>query len=251
MIIDTHVHMGQFYDQYFSPEYISTLMQQCGVSFYVISSTTTCEENYEKVVTEIKKLHDLDGSRAIPCLWLTEQVLENEYYLSKLFAMCIWKCLKIHPSLHPEEWQPESSSVDLIFKIASKNRIPILIHTGDDDICCSLKYEMQIKSYPDVKVILAHGRPIEQSIYMCQTYSNVYIDTAFMPVKEICKLVRAGIVDKVLWGTDMFLPILYFPKTTPVKYYKEKLKKLYRKVSVDHFYRITESNAIKLFGIEI
>ena len=51
MLIDTHIHVGQFCDEYYSPSVISQLMTDVGVDFYAISSTTIYSN--DKKITNI------------------------------------------------------------------------------------------------------------------------------------------------------------------------------------------------------
>lgn len=44
MLVDSHVHVGQFYDLYFSPRDVSRLMRKVEVDYYAVSSTTMCDE---------------------------------------------------------------------------------------------------------------------------------------------------------------------------------------------------------------
>ena len=46
MLIDTHIHVGNFFNMYFSPLDVSKLLQRLDVNYYAVSSTTICEENY-------------------------------------------------------------------------------------------------------------------------------------------------------------------------------------------------------------
>ena len=58
-MIDTHIHVGQFFDWYFAPSDVHELMEQLHVSHYAVSSTSVCEEIYEKVLDELRELIDV------------------------------------------------------------------------------------------------------------------------------------------------------------------------------------------------
>jgi predicted TIM-barrel fold metal-dependent hydrolase len=68
--------------------------------------------------------------------------------------------------------------------------------------------EQQFERYPRVTFVMAHTASCGAAPYirLAQTYPNVYIETCF----SICPrglfetLVRAGVTDKVLWGTDQY-----------------------------------------------
>ena len=56
MLIDTHIHVGQFFNLYFDPSAVHELMKHLDVDYYAVSSTTQCEENYPKVLSETEEL---------------------------------------------------------------------------------------------------------------------------------------------------------------------------------------------------
>ena len=77
MLIDSHIHVGQFNNLYFAPSVISSLMEQLDVDYYAVSSTTQCEENYPKVLSEIEELIRFDGNKVLPVMWITPQSLHG------------------------------------------------------------------------------------------------------------------------------------------------------------------------------
>lgn len=250
MLIDTHVHIGQFYDKYYSVDDLLAFIEDCEIVRCVVSSTTTCENDYQKVISEIQELCNKSCSKIIPCLWLTEHFIQDSILEILLSSGIHWQCLKIHPALNRNEWAIGSRSMDKLIGIAMNFSLPILIHTGDDKWCESSHYENYFKKYPDVDFILAHGRPIKQAIKMLDKYNNVYVDTAFMPIEHILKIVKhQQLQEKVLWGSDVFLPSIYLPEKDMALLYKEKLECLRMHTSEDILEMITFKNALSLFDI--
>lgn len=250
MLIDTHFHVGQFYDLYFTPQDILSFMNSCGVDYCLISSTTTCERDYDKVLQELNELNRIGRERILSCLWMTEEMLIPDK-IKFLFDCDInWKCLKIHPSFDKTEWHPKKDSIKILFDLAEFYNLPVLIHTGYDQDCNSLKYEEIIKFYPYVKVILAHGRPREEAKFMAFKYDNVYIDTAFMPMEDILFLINNDIHEKILWGTDYPIITFFYRNCNPKERYFQKLNDLKNKVPTEIFTNITYNTAKMLFHIE-
>lgn len=248
-LIDSHIHVGKFNQLYFDPKYISTLMHECGVSHYLVSSTSTCADDYNLALDEIKQLISIDSEKVIPCLWLTETGLQGDTLNTLLSFGIEWKCLKIHPQLRTWEWNPNEDSVHKLFRLSEvMNNIPILIHTGEDSTCNPEKYESFIDQYSNIPIILAHGRPIANVERLLATYGNVYVDTAFMDITTIIRLARR-FPDKVLWGTDMCIPKVYNTELNLKKYYNNKLTKLKMRTNENLFSQITYYTAAKLFGI--
>ena len=127
MFADAHVHLGQFYDFYTNPENLVSFLDSVGVSRFAVSSTTTCEENYGKVIREIKGLIDVAGERVLPVLWITPEMIRSWAVFSMFDQGIEWKCLKVHPQLRPTEWLEGSPLMSLVAAIASIKELPLLI----------------------------------------------------------------------------------------------------------------------------
>ena len=245
---DAHFHVGQYYDVYYSPKEVQSFTVLVGVDCFAVSSTTTCEENYSKVFSEIKELLSIAGRRVFPVLWLTPEMIRT-WPVFSLFEQGInWKCLKIHPQLHPTEWGKGSAYLELVASMASIWHIPLLIHTGEMAGCYPFEFDEIISRRSDVTFILAHGRPICQTIEMMKKYPNVWCDTAFMPTENIVKLCKENLSGRVLWGSDYPIPKYYYPDMDMKTYYLDLVQKLKNSVSQEDFEKITHKNFEKLFG---
>lgn len=248
MLVDSHIHVGQFTSFYISPNDISQLMDKIGVDCYAVSSTTICDENYEKVVSELHELIQLDGKKVLPVMWITPEGLKGNiaWFLESNIP---WRCLKIHPELHPDDWPVAGNLMIEVIDIARELSLPLLIHTGNKESCYAHKYESLYHTHPDITFILAHGRPNDEAIRMVQEYTNVFVDSAFMPIDEMKKFVDKGLCNKLLWGTDMCIPKHFFPKINLESYYMEKIS-AFRAISTeDEFNQVTHRNAMRVFKI--
>lgn len=248
MLIDSHIHVGQYFDRYFSPQQVSSLMKAVGVDYYAVSSTSMCEENYPKVLDELHELIRLDGDKVLPMMWITPEGLKGNiaWFLESDIQ---WRCIKIHPYLHPKSWVADSDNCNEVVDIARELKIPLLIHTGNESCCQAKKYEHLILKNPDVVFILAHGRPIDEAICLAQKYSNVYVDSAFMPIPDMQQIISSGLSHKLLWGTDMCIPAHFYPNADMREYYKWNLTELSKICSAAEYELITYRNACKIFNI--
>jgi predicted TIM-barrel fold metal-dependent hydrolase len=221
-------------------------MDDVGIDNCLVSSTSMCEENYAKVINELKSLIKLGGERILPVLWITPKLLENG--LADFIESGIqWRCLKVHPQLHPQMWSPDGDNFSTTVSLARKMSLPLLIHTSNEP-CCQLGiYESLIDNNRDVIFILAHGRPLDQAISIAKRFDNALIDSAFMPVESMKFIIDAGLQDKLLWGTDMFIPAYYHEDIDVSEYYREKLSQFRVAVSEHVFRQITSENAKSLF----
>ena len=248
VLFDAHIHLGQFYNLYTSPLELRSFLDSIGVVCFAASSTSICEGNYDKVINEIRELNRLCGDRYFPVLWIVPQMLEDGG-LDMFMDSCIrWCCLKIHPQLHPTAWVKDSPALKWVVSLASVMQVPLLIHTGEKEGCYPTLYEQAFRDYPNVTFILAHGRPIQETINMMKTYPNVWTDTAFMPTENIKRLCDEKLSERVLWGTDYPIPRYYFPDKNMKAYYLELVYKLKVAVGLDDFENIIHHNYVRLFG---
>lgn len=249
-LIDSHIHVGQFTSFYISATNLSQLMSEIGVSRYAVSSTTICDEDYPKVLSEIQELIQLDGEKVLPIMWITPEGLKGNiaWFLESDIPWC---CLKIHPELHPNAWQLYDEQLQEVIDIARELSVPLLIHTGNDQYCHAHKYEVLYQKNPDITFILAHGRPNIEAIRLAKQYDNVFIDSAFMPIHEMQTFLDNHISNKLLWGTDMCIPKHFFPSEDMTEYYLNKLSAFKAISSQREFEQVTFRNAAKLFNISL
>ncbi len=243
MLIDAHVHIGQYFDLYTTPTELSGFLDSVGVGCFAVSSTSICEGNYRKVLREMDELVQIVGERAFPVLWVIPQMLYDGGMEEFLQAGIEWKCIKINPSLSPlGEWSEEKGNLSRVIRWARKLDLPMLIHTGEMDGCYPSCFSEAIAANPDIRFILAHGRPLDETIDIMKKCCNAYVDTAFMPVGNIASLCSQGLEDRILWGTDYPIP-KYFSRTEDMqKYYDSLVESLRSTVTPRQFRKITELN---------
>lgn len=249
LLIDSHIHVGQFNSFYISPIDLSQLMNKIGVDYYAVSSTTICDEDYKKVLSEIYELIQLDGEKVLPIMWITPESLKGNiaWFLESNIP---WKCLKIHPYLHPDGWKPDGELVQEVIDIARELSLPLLIHTGNESYCYASRFEELYQQHPDIRFILAHGRPNNEAICLAKQYDNVFVDSAFMPIHEMKMFIDNDISHKLLWGTDMCIQKHFYPDVDMQTYYRDKLEAFRAICNNDKFYQVTSHNAMKVFQIQ-
>ena len=247
-IIDAHIHLGQFYNQYTSPLELKEYLDSVGVKRFAASSTTICEGHYEKVIDEIRELKNVCGDSLSPILWILPQMLKDGGLGMFMDSGIKWHCLKIHPQLHPTTWVNFSLELQQVVSLSSKLQIPLLIHTGEKEGCYPSLYEKAFSEHPSVTFILAHGRPIDETIDMMKKYPNVWTDTAFMPIEHICMLCDENLSDRVLWGSDYPIPKFYYPDKDMKDYYLILIQQLKETIKSEDFEKITYTNFKNLFG---
>jgi predicted TIM-barrel fold metal-dependent hydrolase len=158
-----------------------------------------------------------DGKRLIPCGSLhprhTSNVLAD---VEQLLRLAI-RLIKIHPPhqlLYPNEYLSGMKELEIIYRAAEANGIPVMFHTGTSIFPGARnKYGDPIHvddvavDFPRLKILLAHGgRPLwmETAFFLVRRHANVFLDISGIPPKMLLKYFPrlAEIAEKTLFGTD-------------------------------------------------
>ena len=249
MLCDAHIHVGQFYDIYTSPADLSVFLKEIGIDAIAVSSTTTCEENYNKVEKEIKSLIRAFGKVTIPILWVTPALLNNEAKLISILNHVDWRCIKVHPQLCPYEWSTDGHNFMKAVELCKELMTPLLIHTGVVRNCHPLQLKPLFNKHSEQTFIMAHGRPIEEAISVMRDCPNTYVDTAFMPIPHVVKLIRLGFSNRILWGSDYPIIKFYDPNINSCSYYNNLIDELKHQITQSDYIKITQTNFLDLYNV--
>ena len=127
------------------------------------------------------------------------------------------RMIKIHPPhqlLFPNDYLRGVSELEIIYRAAEANGIPVMFHTGTsifpgarnkygdpmylDDVAVD---------FPKMRILLAHGgRPLwmETAFFLVRRHPNVYLDISGIPPKSLLRYFPRleEIASKTLFGTD-------------------------------------------------
>jgi uncharacterized protein len=127
------------------------------------------------------------------------------------------RMIKIHPPhqlLFPNDYLNGVTELEVIYRAAEANGIPVMFHTGTsifhgarnrygdpifvDDVAVD---------FPKMKILLAHGgRPLwmQTAFFLVRRHPNVYLDISGIPPKALLKYFPRleEIARKTLFGTD-------------------------------------------------
>src|SRR3974390_3924662 len=127
------------------------------------------------------------------------------------------RMIKIHPPhqlLYPNDYLTGVKELEIIYRAAEANGIPVMFHTGTSVFPGARnKYGDPIYvddvavDFPQLKILLAHGgRPLwmDSAFFLVRRHRNVYLDISGIPPKALLKYFPRleGIVHKKLFGTD-------------------------------------------------
>jgi predicted TIM-barrel fold metal-dependent hydrolase len=183
---DNHVHIGQYNAMYYEPLEIIETVMGAGMEGLAFSSTTTCKElvEYREIETEIDRLLGkirYSPETVPPYLWYIPAYIAQGITIKRAISNLPYRGIKIHPLAHHWDFDDHAHITALheIFGFAQDNAFPVLLHTGEDTIFETEQLCYLANTYPQLKIILAHCRPMEQTLKLLKQYSNVYCDTAF------------------------------------------------------------------------
>lgn len=244
---DAHFHVGRFRRQYFSPKHILGFMDRGAIERVAVSSTTVCDLGYAQGLKELKWLVRHAPERIVPVLRVTPDMLETGWVDRYLVSGLKWGCVKIHRLLG---WDDDDfiGQAGRFVELASGLGVPVLLHTGGGSgEADAAKFRPLLESFPECRMILAHSRPVDQTLEMLSEFPNAWCDTAFTPVENVATLVKAGFGDRVLWGTDYPIPQYFYPNKDMQSYYNNQLHKLKNEIPQQEFYKITYTNFFNIF----
>jgi predicted TIM-barrel fold metal-dependent hydrolase len=115
------------------------------------------------------------------------------------------------------DFRPDDKLLDPLWQYATKNHLPVLLHTGTTFISqapleCTLPRHLDAVAirFPDVKIIMAHlSHPYEgECVVTIRKHPNVYADVSalhyrpFQLYHSLMLVQEYGVWDKVLFGSD-------------------------------------------------
>ena len=236
-INDFHIHVGQFNDEYFSPEEVWSFLKSVGVNAFAVSSSSVCGYDIDQTLYDIKQIVSLSGGRAFPVLWLMPGMFLNGQLNAFLESGISWRCVKMH-GFH--EWT--NDDIENAVSVAQGLNLPFMMHTGGRRCCEAGQYFSLCKKYSNLQFVLAHSRPCDETIDVMLKCENVWADTAFTSIEDVVSLVDAGLEDRVMWGSDYPIPELYYKHCSIKDLYLKKIKDLSSLISPTAFDKIIKFN---------
>jgi predicted TIM-barrel fold metal-dependent hydrolase len=208
------------------------IVTEAGITDAAYSSTTSVKDGirYREVAREIAGLTARYPAESFkPFLWYIPPYIDEGLSVKSAFQNLPYRGIKLHPRAH--HWnlldKKHLDCLHSLFMYAQENHLPVLIHTGEDKFERPAFFSYFFSLYPKVKFILAHCRPVLDTITMFRSHNNVYGDMAFLPDEQYVQIVNAGFSKRVIPGTDF--PIThYFNKDSGIsleKQYREDLKR--------------------------
>lgn len=271
-IFDANVYVGQFREEYYSPEDVSRLMKERGVDYYVASSATARQGDYGKALSEIRKLIELDGKKVYPSLMLNSALLQDLKSLDIFLNSGIqWRCLEFYSSvvdngLEGEEYlescKKEGEKLRESISIARRLNVPLFLnidyeisdHNAIDDFtkrwCRVLRKggwqrecNKVIKEVKDVNLILPgygygllSGNSFTENIWVLTSLRTGNVYSSVMSSDEY--IVKA-LSSRTIWtGVDLYWLKHQEPQIDLVETYKGAITEIMK----DDMYKLLDNS---------
>lgn len=261
MKIDAHAHIASWPTE---KECIKNLlggMKKYGVD-YALVSDCDCSEYLDSGERNPKKLTAVEGAKRV--LRLVKK------YPSKI-GLAIWvnphfekvderlisfieenreyvHALKIHP--YESRLKISSKKIIPYIELAKRFSLPVLFHTAADEysdirMLCSLA-----KQFPDVKFVAAHLQLLSDNqigIECMKRATNLYCDTAWVPMKNAKKVLLEIGDSRIVYGSDTPIDGL---DTYANPLYQDYWRNRY-KLKKELYQKLMANNAIDLYSLPI
>ena len=202
-----------------SPKAFLQYLDECGIDRAVLINYVAPEViGFRPAVNQfVAEYVKEDPKRLIPCGSLhprhTANILADVEQLLRLQIAMI----KIHPPhqlLFPNDYLNGVTELEIIYRAAEANGIPVMIHTGTSIFPGARnKYGDPVYvddvavDFPKLKILLAHGgRPLwmDTAFFLARCHPNVYLDISGIPPKALLQYFPRleEIAHKTLFGTD-------------------------------------------------
>jgi len=232
---DSHIHIGQFREKYYDFDKIFDIVFGSGkIDKIVYSSTSSCIDNIEYgfIFKEIEKAQKKYSDVTIPLFWFIPDYIRQGIKIETAMNELDYGGFKLHPYGNKWDFENDGKHLEILHKVfdyADRRNFPILIHTGENGSDRPSRFERFFGEYKNAKIILAHCRPVNETIKMLKKYPNVFCDTAFASETSVDKIIDAGFADRILFGTDFPITHYFYEKNgvgMKEQYYRTTKKEL-------------------------
>lgn len=262
MVIDSHVHIGQFGRFDMKPEYVINSMEKYGIDYSLVSSGVAVEfdeqhnplpddweyDQYSANMLTVDFARQNEGKIGV-MVWCRPNTEGFNEKFSKLieYGRSYIKGLKFHPyySMLPMT----ALQIEPYLAFAADMALPVIIHSADDEFSQPKFVYEAAKAHPSVNFIMAHiglGTDNKDAIELIGALPNLYGDTTWVPPESSLTLVKKYGAQKLLFGTDNPID---GEDTYAHPFYKAYLGNFRELISPDDYELIMHGNAERLFNL--
>lgn len=121
-----------------------------------------------------------------------------------------------------------------------------MFHTGGWRGSNAIQFYKFCREFPEVTFILAHGKPISQTLTVLKGAKNAYVDNSFMAIESMKMICDAGLSDRILFGTDFPIMKTFWPEVNLTEWYRSYVMELIQTFGEKDFTIWANENFYKL-----
>lgn len=221
-ICDCHVHYGQFREDFYDPTDISKWFEELGINKVgIMPIGVSWQTQFEKDKTTMNSLPE---ERFVPYLWITPEMVDADPTL-EMYDSLNYKVIKIHAYAR-KEWDVMPDKMRMVIQAAYVKGVPVMFHTGGWRGSNAIQFYKFCREFPEVTFILAHGKPISQTLTVLKGAKNAYVDNSFMPNESMKMICDAGLSNRILFGTDFPVMKSFWPEINLIDWYRNHVMEL-------------------------
>ena len=239
-ICDCHVHYGQFREDNYDPKDLIKWYDELGIDKVGIMPISM-ESNFGR---DQKILGSLPPERFVPYLWINPEMVDADPSL-ELYNSLNYKVIKIHAYAR-KEWDVMPDKIRLVIHAAYKKGVPVMFHTGGWRGSNAIQFYKFCREFPEVTFILAHGKPISQTLTILKGAKNAYVDNSFMAIESMKMICEAGLSNRILFGTDFPIMKTFWPEVNLTDWYRNHVLELIQTFGEKDFMVWANENFYKL-----
>jgi len=241
-ICDCHVHYGQFREDSYDSKEIIQWFDELGIDKVGIMPVGTgWGSDFPR---DQKIMKSLPGERFVPYLWVSPEMVDADPTL-KTYDTLNYKVIKIH-AYALKEWDAMPDKIRTVIQAAYIKGVPVMFHTGGWRGSNAIQFYKFCREFPEVKFILAHGKPISQTLTVLKGAKNAFVDNSFMDIESMKLICDAGLSKRILFGTDFPVMKTFWPEINLMDWYRNHVMELIQTFGEKDFMVWANENFYKL-----
>lgn len=219
---------------------------KAGIDRFIVQSVATTPKQVHSINNFVAEQVEFSGGKLIGLGTLHQDSPDMISDVKNIVSLGL-KGIKLHPEI--QGFKIDEKRNYLMYELACKYKLPILMHTGDKryDNSNPNRLTKVLKDFPDLTLIGAHfgGWSIyeQASLELCG-FKNLYVDCSSsfycLTDEQITEIINRYGCDKVLFGTD-------YPMWSPEK----ELDRFFSlSISDEGRRKILSENCKKVFNFE-
>ena len=267
-IIDSHVHIGRMLNFDMRESMVLEAMEKYNIDKVIVSNSESAEADHNQVllpkevqISQIESLKKVvtfareNPGKIFIAPWFKPKTEKISPELISLMEenLDIIKAVKFHPYHSALDFDaPEN---DPYFDLAEQFHLPVITHTSGGQNDNPEKVANVAKKFPKLNIVMAHlalGTDNLEAIETISKYSNLYGDTAWVPMESTIKFIQKIGSERIFFGTDLPIDGVDTYRCNPKgerSMYQDYFEKLPDLISTEDYQNLMFKNAERFFKV--